>query len=90
MALTLPNSNSTKNSFFKNEENNNFSFPYHLFSKFPTSFEKYLSSKKINIPKKIIYYKRLLKNNDELLQKISSNEIYDYLRKLNYGADFFK
>lgn len=89
LALTLPNSNSTKNSFFKNEENNNFSFPYHLFSKFPTSFEKYLSSKKINIPKKIIYYKRLLKNNDELLQKISSNEIYDYLRKLNYGADFF-
>ena len=90
LALTLPNSSSNETSFFrKNKEKNNFSFPYHLFSKFPPSFEKNLSSKKINIPKKINYYKKLLKNNDELLQKISSNEIYDYLRKLNYGSDFF-
>ena len=90
LALTLPNSSSNQNSFFrKNKEKDIFSFPYHLFSKFPSSFEKYLSSKKINIPKKINLYKKLLKNNDELLQKISSNEIYDYLRKLNYGPNFF-
>ena len=89
-SLTLPNSSSDKTLFFRNKkEKNEFSFPYHLFSKFPSSFERYLSSKKINIPKKINYYKKLLKNNDELLQKISSNEIYDYLRKLNYGPDFF-
>ena len=90
LALTLPNSSSNKTFFFrKNKEKNDFSFPYHLFSKFPASFEKYLSSKKINIPKKINYFQKLLKNHDEVLQKISSNEIYDYLRKLNYGRDFF-
>ena len=90
LALTLPNSSSNKIQFFRNKkEKNNFSFPYHLFSKFPASFDKYLSSKGVNIQKKINYYKKLLKNNDELLQKISSNEIYDYLRKLNYGPDFF-
>ena len=77
------------NFFDRKEEKQKIYFPYHLFSNFSISFEKDNSKRNINIPKTIINYKQILKNDEELLQKIASNELANYLRKLNYGPDFF-